>query len=64
MRLFHWCRPIAAVVLLALIPVVSMLPALATLAIATAVMVAVIGYETVTFAEFRDQVRNDPAHEH
>jgi low temperature requirement protein LtrA len=63
-HLFHWCRPIAAVVLIALIPVVSLLPALATLAVATAVMIAVIGYETVAFSELRDQVRNDPAHEH
>lgn len=28
-----------------------------------ALMIALIGYETVRFGEFRDRVRHDPAHE-
>ena len=60
---FHWPRPAAAAVLAALIPVVSMLPALATLGIVTAVMVALIGYETRAYADVRERVRHDPAHE-
>ena len=47
----------------ALIPVVSILPALATLGIVTAVMVALIGYETRAYADVRERVRHDPAHE-
>ncbi len=60
---FHWPRPAAAAVLAALIPVVSILPALATLGVVTAVMVALIGYETRAYAEVRERVRHDPAHE-
>ena len=59
LRRFRWPRPIAALVLLALIPAVWVLPALATLGIATAVLIALIGYETVAYAEIRQQVRDD-----
>lgn len=62
-KMVHWQRLVVAVVLLALIPVVSSLPALLTLAVVTALMTAVIVYETVRYAEFREQVRHDPAHE-
>jgi low temperature requirement protein LtrA len=58
----RWQRPVAAALLLGLIPVVSMLPALATLAIVTAVMIGLIGYETVAFAQFRDEIRHAPEH--
>lgn len=59
----HLQRPVVAVLLLALIPVAGFLPSLLTLAIVTTSMIAVIVYETLRFAEFREQVRNDPAHE-
>ena len=63
-RLFRWARPIAVLVLLALMPVAPLVPALATLAAVTAVMIALIGYETMAFAEYREQVRNHRAEEH
>ncbi len=60
----QWQRPVLAAVLLALIPVVSRLPAMLTLAIVTVLMIAMIVYESVRFAEFREQVRHDPPAEH
>jgi low temperature requirement protein LtrA len=51
-------RLIAAVGLLALIPVAGLLPAVLALLLLTGVMVAVIAYETVHFAEHREQIRH------
>jgi low temperature requirement protein LtrA len=50
-----------AVGLLALIPVAALLPALVSLGLLATALAALIGYETHTFAEQRDQVRHpDP----
>ena len=49
--------------LLALIPAAVELPALASLAIATALLWVLIAYETVRFAELRDRLRHQLAHE-
>jgi low temperature requirement protein LtrA len=51
-------RLVAAVGLIALIPVAALLPAVVALLLATGVMVAVIAYETVHFAEHREQIRH------
>jgi low temperature requirement protein LtrA len=51
------------ILLLALLPVAVELPALATLAIIFAALVAVIGYESVRFAGSRDRVRRQLAGE-
>ncbi len=51
-------RLIVAVLLVALIPLVWYLPALATLGVLTVLMVALIGYEAVRFAAARDRVRH------
>ncbi|MGH8915748.1 MAG: low temperature requirement protein A [Acidimicrobiia bacterium] len=51
-------RAVAAGLLLALIPVAAMIPALAALALVTAVGITVISFETIHFAEHRDQVRH------
>lgn len=47
-----------AVLLLALIPVGTELPALGTLAILAALMVALIAYEAIRFADARDRIRH------
>ncbi len=52
-----------AVVLVALVPVAVELPALASVAILAAVLSALIGYEATHFAEARDRVRHQLAHE-
>jgi low temperature requirement protein LtrA len=52
-----------AILLIALLPVAVELPALATLAIVFAALVAVIGYESVRFAGSRDRVRHQLAGE-
>jgi low temperature requirement protein LtrA len=52
-----------AILLLALLPVAVELPALATLAIMFAALLAVIGYESVRFAGSRDRVRRQLAGE-
>ena len=54
----NWQRLVVAGLLIALIPVVSGLPALATLGVLTAVMVGLIGYEALRFAAARDRVRH------
>ena len=54
-------RVVTAVVLVALIPLAVEVPALATLGIATAVLIALIGYETVRFAELRERLRHQAA---
>jgi hypothetical protein len=51
-------RVVCAVVLCALIPAAVELPALATLAVLTALLSALIVYETVRFAELRDRLRH------
>jgi low temperature requirement protein LtrA len=54
-------RLVAAVVLVALVPLAVEVPALATLVIATGVLVALIVYETVRFAELRERLRHQAA---
>ena len=56
-------RIVCALALLALIPAAVELPALASLAIATALLWVLIAYETVRFAELRDRLRHQLAHE-
>jgi low temperature requirement protein LtrA len=57
---FNWHRTIAALVLLALIPLAFRADALVTLAEVTAVLVALIAYETIRFREARARVRENP----
>jgi low temperature requirement protein LtrA len=54
-------RLAAAVLLAALVPVGTLLPAWATVLMVTAVMVAIIGYETTHWAATRDRIRHEPA---
>jgi low temperature requirement protein LtrA len=58
-----WQRLVTAAVLVALVPAALELPALATIAIAAVVLAAVIVYETYRFAELRDRLRHQFAHE-
>ena len=58
---FSWQRLVCAIVLVALIPAGTELPALATLGIVLAVLAAVIAYETVHFAALRDRMRHQLA---
>jgi low temperature requirement protein LtrA len=51
-------RTLAAIVLVALVPLAVELPALATLGILAAVLVVLISYEMVHFAELRDRLRH------
>jgi low temperature requirement protein LtrA len=51
-------RLVAAGAVVILIPIASLLPALVALLLVTGVMVAVITYETVHFAEHREQIRH------
>jgi low temperature requirement protein LtrA len=53
-------RLVCAVVLLALLPAATALPALVTLAILAAVLVALIAYEALRYAEVRERVRHGP----
>jgi low temperature requirement protein LtrA len=53
-------RLVAAVVAVALIPVATEVPALATLGILAALLVALVAYEAIRFAEARDRVRHQP----
>jgi low temperature requirement protein LtrA len=52
-----------AVVLLALIPVATELDAVVTLAILATLLVALIVYESIRFAELRDRLRHQVTHE-
>jgi low temperature requirement protein LtrA len=61
MHSFSRRRLVCAVVLLALLPAGASLPALATLAILAAVLVALIAYEALRYADVRDRVRHQPA---
>jgi low temperature requirement protein LtrA len=54
-------RLVCAIVLLALVPAGTRLPALATLGILAAALVAVIAYEALRYADVRDRVRHQPA---
>ena len=54
-------RLLSAVALLALLPAAIELPALATLAIVSALLVILIAYEAIRFAEARDRVRHQLA---
>ncbi|MGH2782207.1 MAG: low temperature requirement protein A, partial [Thermoleophilaceae bacterium] len=56
-------RLIVAALLAAFLPAALELPALATLAVAAAALAALIAYETVHFAELRDRMRHQLAHE-
>jgi low temperature requirement protein LtrA len=56
-------RLACAIVLLALLPAGAALPALATLAILAAVLVGLIAYEVLRYADVRDRVRHQLARE-
>ena len=49
------------VVLIALLPVVWHIPALATLGVLTAVLLAMIGYEMIRYDQPRDEIRHGGA---
>jgi hypothetical protein len=51
-------RLIAALLLLALIPVGTLMTSLALLAIVTVIMVALVGYEVIRFREGRHNLRH------
>jgi low temperature requirement protein LtrA len=52
-------RVVAAVLLVALIPVAAQLPALGALGLLTAAMVALVALEAVRISEFRERVRHE-----
>jgi hypothetical protein len=52
-------RLATAILLFALLPVATHIPAVATLAIVTAVLAVVIAYETKTYGEGRGRVRHE-----
>jgi low temperature requirement protein LtrA len=65
-RLLHTLgrvRPITAVALLALLPVALEVPAYVTVALVVAVVWALIVYEVIRYADFREAVRHELAHE-
>jgi low temperature requirement protein LtrA len=57
-------RLLCAAVLVALIPAADELAALATLAILAALLVALLVYESIRFAELRDRLRHQVAEQH
>ena len=57
-------RLLCAIALVALVPAAVELPALATLALLAALLVALIVYETIRFAELRDRLRHEVAQAH
>ena len=61
MHTFSRRRMVCALVLLALLPAATSLPAIATLAILGGVLVALIAYEALRYAELRDRIRHQPA---
>jgi len=63
MHSFSWRRLVCAIVLLALLPAGAALPGLATLAVLAAVLVALIAYEALRYADVRDRVRHQLARE-
>jgi low temperature requirement protein LtrA len=56
-------RLVCALVLLALLPAGAALPAIATLGILAALLVALIAYEALRYADSRDRIRHEPAGE-
>ena len=56
-------RLVIALVLIALVPVAVEVPSLAALGILAALMVALIAYEALRFADARDRIRHQLAHE-
>jgi low temperature requirement protein LtrA len=56
-------RVVTTVVLAALVPLALEIPALATLGVLAAALSVLIAYETVHFAELRDRLRHQLAHE-
>ena len=60
---FSWQRLVCAVVLVALLPAAVEIPALVTVSIVSALLVALIAFETWRFAELRDRMRHQLAHE-
>jgi low temperature requirement protein LtrA len=56
-------RLFCAFLVLALIPVATEIDSLASLAILVAVLVILIAYETIRFAELRDRIRHEIARE-
>ncbi|WP_067885549.1 low temperature requirement protein A [Nocardia vaccinii] len=61
-RVVLWPRLVAAVVVLVLIPLASIVPAMAALAVLCAVLGVLIAWETVRYAEPREQVRHSVEH--
>ena len=59
---FSWQRLIAAIVLVALLPVAVEISALAMTAVVAVVLAAVIVYETWRFADLRDRLRHQLEH--
>lgn len=57
-RVVLWPRLVAAAVLVVLIPLATMLPAMAALAVLCAVLAVLIGWETVRYAQPRHEVRH------
>ena len=53
----EWPRLVAVLVLLAAMPAVASLPSLVTLAVLTALVVALVGFESLRYAEQRETVR-------
>jgi low temperature requirement protein LtrA len=60
---FSYQRVVCAALLLALLPVAVELPALATLAMVAAILTALLVLETLRFAELREKMRHQLAHE-
>jgi low temperature requirement protein LtrA len=60
---FSWQRVVCAVVLVALLPAAVEIPALVTATIVSALLAALIVFETWRFAELRDRLRHQLAHE-
>jgi low temperature requirement protein LtrA len=61
MRSLSTRRLVCAIVLLALVPAGTSLPALAALGVLAAVLVALILYEALRYADVRERVRHQPA---
>jgi low temperature requirement protein LtrA len=59
---FSWQRLIAAIVLVALLPVAVEISALTTTAIVAALLAALIAFETWRFADLRDRMRHQLEH--
>lgn len=61
-RSFKRERVAVVVLIVVLIPLVWSLPAIVTLAVLAAVLVALLGWETYRYAEQRHQIRHAPEH--